>query len=192
MHLIMKRHIKEILFQIIPVAIGVYLGFFVSNWAEANKRNTDTNKYLENLTAEMLLNKQKIESVANYHRMLRDSSIYVSIHAKDNLKPAFFQGTRVFPLVQSAFVTGLQTGVVNELSLDQIQTINELYNQQDYYNDFGKTLTTGLLIFDFSNSEAANIKKIASFLGMTMTDVIFQEESLLQQYDQALKILDRL
>lgn len=186
----MKRHIKEILFQIIPVAIGVYLGFFVSNWAAANKRNTDTNKYLENLTAEMLLNKQKIESVANYHRMLRDSSNYISIHAEDNLKPAFFQGTRVFPLVQSAFATGLQTGVVNELSLDQIQTINELYNQQDYYNDFGKTLTTGLLAFDFSNSEAGNIKKIASFLGMTMTNVIFQEELLLQQYDQALKILE--
>ena len=38
----MKKKIGEILLQIIPVMIGVYLGFVLSNWSETNKTKSQT------------------------------------------------------------------------------------------------------------------------------------------------------
>lgn len=86
----MKRFFKDVLLQIIPVAIGVYLGFFVSNWAEERKANKEASRYIENLIAEVTLNRSKIEALAPYHKMLRDSSYQFSQIAKDNDKPNFF------------------------------------------------------------------------------------------------------
>jgi hypothetical protein len=185
----MKGYAKEILLQIVPVAIGVYLGFFVSNWAEERKTDKAAARYIENLIAEVTLNKEKIEALAPYHKMLRDSSYQFSLNAKDNDKPNFFQGTQMPPLMKSAFETGIQTGILSNLSLEQIQVLNELYNQQEFYNDFGKTITTGLLAFDFSNYDSNNLKKIASYLSISMTDVVFQEASILEQFDEVLQTL---
>lgn len=182
----MKRFLKDVLLQIIPVAIGVYLGFFVSNWAEERKANKEASRYVENLIAEVSLNKSKIEALAPYHKMLRDSSYQFSQIAKDNDKPDFFKGTQIPPLMKSAFETGIQTGILSNLTLEQIQVLNELYNQQEFYNDFGKTVTTGLISFDFSNYESENLKKIALYISISMTDVVFQETSLIEHFDEVL------
>ena len=37
-----NTRISELIFQIIPVMIGVFLGFLVSNWTESSKNNSKT------------------------------------------------------------------------------------------------------------------------------------------------------
>lgn len=69
----MKKKIGEIILQIIPVMIGVYLGFIVSNWSETNKTNSQTELIRKNIVAEIKSNKSKIKQVLEYHVMIRDS-----------------------------------------------------------------------------------------------------------------------
>ncbi|MFC2187000.1 hypothetical protein ACFCT7_06735 [Fulvivirgaceae bacterium LMO-SS25] len=101
----MKRKIGDIFIQIIPVMIGVYLGFVVSNLADFRKRN------------------------------------------------------------------------------------NQLYTLQNDYNDYGNMMLSGLLNMDLNNTPES-MRKVAQFLGITMTDVLIKEQDLLDGYDLIKSVLE--
>lgn len=182
--------IKELIFQIIPVMIGVFLGFVISNWTENSKIEAKTKLFKKNIIAEINLNKNNLERVINYHTILRDSSRFYS--KKENLKTTteFFKGIRTPSLTNSAFESGLQTGLINELSFNQIQLVNSTYTLQRNYNEFNTLILEGLISIDFDETEE-NQKKIFRFLSITMTDVVIKESQLLKIYDSLLTILNK-
>jgi|GEM_PF-5911464 len=47
----------------------------------------------------------------------------------------------------------------------------------------------GLITLDFSDT-SDGVKKIASFLSLTMTDIVIQEEQLLELYKETVEILN--
>ena len=184
----MKRKIGDIFIQIIPVMIGVYLGFVVSNWADGNKRNQQVEIFIENLYSEIESNERKINSVIEYHKMVRDSSRHFTNPVNNITKPTFFQGTRTLKLTNSAYNTGIQTGIINNLKINQIQEINQLYTLQNDYNDFGNLMLSGLISIDL-NDTPESIMKVARFLGISMTDVVIKEQSLLEGYSSIKLVL---
>lgn len=186
----MKKKILDILIQIIPVMIGVYLGFVVTNWGEAQKKKSQTKIFLENVRIEMESNRQKLESVIDYHEMLRDSS---RIYGRKRLAevPNYFQGIRVQSLVESAYTTGNQTGIINELGLNNIQRLNQLYTSQGEYNEMIKMLLNSLITMDFSENEMA-MKQILRFLSITMTDLVIKEEQLINEYTRVNGLLNEM
>ena len=92
-------------------------------------------------------------------------------------------------LPRSAFETGIQTGIINELSIDKIQALNTTYTHQDSYNEFGMLMLQGLITMDFDESKES-IEKIFRYLSISMTDVVIKEEDLLKQYDKTLSLLN--
>lgn len=183
----MKKTLREIVLQIIPVMIGVYLGFVVSDWAEARKRESQARLFLESIRSEIASNRDVLEMVREYHVMLRDSS---QAWASGTLrgKPRFFEGTRMMKLTSSAYQTGIQTGIINELPLAKIQSLNTLYTFQHEYNEFGTLMMASLIEKDFSDNPG-DIRKIAQFLAVTMTDVAIKETDLLKGYEALLQEL---
>jgi hypothetical protein len=184
----MRRKLGDIILQIIPVMIGVYLGFVISNWQDSQKRTTQSQILVDNIQMEIETNKRIIENVIDYHKMLRDSSRYYANAEIINKRPAFFQGTRTQQFSSSAYNTGIQTGVINELPLSKIQLLNNVYNYQDFCNEYSKMLMNGLITLDFSDNPDG-IKKIARYLSLTMTDIVIQEEHLLELYGETIKVL---
>lgn len=177
----MKKKIGELLLQIIPVMIGVYLGFIVTNWGENRKSRKQAETLIANILSEIEINQGRLENVVDYHVMLRDSSRYYSNAQVRMTKPRFFEGTRVVRLTNSAYTTGVQTGVINELPIAQIQAINQVYTFQNDYNEFGNLMMASLLNRDFSENEE-NMRAIARFLSVSMTDVVIKENDLLEGY----------
>lgn len=178
----MKKKIGELLFQIIPVMIGVYLGLVASNWSENKKTRHKSEVFVENLLSEVEMNQKNLEKVIDYHVMLRDSTEHYSNLENKVVNLSFFQGTRTPTLIDSAYDTGIQTGVINELPLDKIQSINHIYTLQKQYNDMGKLIISGLLNQDFSGSDE-NIVEIARFLSVVMNDVVYAENDLIAGYE---------
>lgn len=84
-------------------------------------------------------------------------------------------------LANSAFHTGIQTGIINELPIETIQSLNAVYTFQDDFNEFGNMIMSELITKDRVNDEER--RKIARFLALTMTDVVIQEKELIEQYD---------
>lgn len=184
----MKKRIGELLFQIIPVMIGVYLGLLASNWADDRKMKSETELLRKNLIAEVEANKAKIENVIGYHEILRDSARYYSVTKFVNREPAFFSGVRTSMLTNNAFETGIQTGLINGLTFEEIQFANRVYTLQSSYDDFSKVILSGLITMDFDENEQA-MRKIYRFLSISMTDIVIKESQLLAQYDVLLNEL---
>ena len=184
----MKKKLGELLLQIIPVMIGVYLGFVISNWSENKKIKSQVSLFKINLKAEIENNKNRIQDVIEYHKVVRDSSQYYR-QVKLTKMPRFFAGVRTSALSNSAFESGIQTGLINGLPFKDIQSLNYVYTIQDSYNDFSTLLLAGLINSDFPEDENG-LKKLYKYLSISMTDVVIKEKELIEKYDDLLKQLN--
>lgn len=184
----MKHKLVELSLELITVMIGVYLGFVATNWSDSQKRTREAKILVENILSEIETNKEKLSKVIDYHKMLQDSSSYYAYQQEIKTQPHFFKGTRTVNLSQSAYNTGTQTGIINELPIDKIQLLNELYTSQNAYNDLGKMILSSLINKDFSN-DPKSWRAIAQFLSISMTDVIIQETGLMEAYESVAKQL---
>ncbi len=183
----MKKQIFNLFLQIIPVMIGVYLGFAVTNWSEQQDRAKDTKTFVKIVAQELGINKAKIESVLDYHKMLRDSARhYIETGKQFSGQPDFFQGIRTQNLLLSSYNTGTQTGIINELELTKIQRLNLVYGSQKDYNEFTKMVLSSLINMDFDDTTKSN-NRILKFMAVSMTDIVIKEESLLKGYDRLKK-----
>ncbi len=182
----MKKIFSALLFEMIPVMLGVYLGFVISEWSKDRDRQNQTEIFQNNIVAELESNHQKIADVIIYHEMLRDSARHFAYHHQPTIR--FFKGIRTITLNNSAYETGIQTGLINELRIEKLQELNQVYNLQKSYADYAAVLLTGILNMEFSQSESAR-RKLLSFLAITMTDVAIKERALLEEYEAILETM---
>lgn len=178
----MKSKLSAILFEIIPVAIGVFLGFVVSNWTESSTKKRETQLLKENIVAEIKNNKNRLEQVIDYHRILRDSSAH---YANNNIisEPHFFDGINTAILLKSAFDTGIQTGLINGLPLDLIQQTNNVYSIQEEYSQFKTIMLSAILNMNILGDDDGEKSRFYFMMALSMTDVVIHEEMLLELYD---------
>lgn len=180
--------IFELGLQIIPVMIGVWLGFIVTDWSEGRSQRKKAEVFLDNVRSEIQGNREHIESLVDYHQALRDSC--GAFLEKDLSKlvvdgpPDFFQGLRFRQMASSAFDTGIQTGIINELELDEIQSLNKLYTFQEDYNGFNKIMLNRFMDFEFV-PEKKELIRIIRFVSITMGDVTQMESTLIKFYKEA-------
>ncbi|MEW7290640.1 hypothetical protein [Aquimarina sp. 2304DJ70-9] len=179
-----KNKIGELFFQIIPVMIGVYLGFVVSSWSERREQNSKKKILAENIISEIKENKNNVLEVVEYHKMLRDSSRYY-LNSDITTTASFFRGINTPSLVNSAYETGIQTGLLNELSIDRIQSLNRVYKTQNTIDNFTNIMLTGLVSMDLGKDKKST-KKILNFLSITMEDVALLENQLINDYNHVL------
>lgn len=105
-------------------------------------------------------------------------------------KASFFKGTRTVILTNSAFDTGIQTGLINGLKFEEIQAINNVYTLQSAYKDFSNLLLSGLINTISFQENDFETRNFYGFLAVTMTDVVIQEQKLMQDYDDLLKKIE--
>lgn len=180
----MKKKISELILQIIPVMIGVYLGFVVSNWGDQQKRKSQSIAFVNNIKNEIEINNDKLQNVIDYHKMLKDSSrFYLSNFSSKptNKLLDFFKGIQTSTLIESAYNTGNQTGIISEFEMNKIQSLNQLYAYQKEYNEYINMTLSGLINSSFEDDEKST-KKILQFISITMTDIIIKEELLISEY----------
>lgn len=185
----MKKKIGELLLQIIPVMVGVYLGFVISNWSDKKKIESQTQLFKTNIIAEIKSNESRVANIIAYHNIVRDSSQYYKSIKELNKIPRFFSGVRIPTLTNSTFETGVQTGLVNNLAFEDIQAINYVYTIQKSYNEFNTLLLSGLITSDFEENEKG-LKKLYKYLSISMTDVVIKENQLINQYNKLLQQLN--
>lgn len=179
----------DLVLQIIPVMIGVFLAFLVSDCSEARKRARDTRQMASFLYAELQENKTRIEATTDYHQMLVDSTRYYqgkSINASD-IK--FFKGLNPVNLSTSSYESAVQTGLISEMNLEEVRAINQIYDRQESYNEFNRMMLSGLMNMDFSNPD--EVQRILRYVSIAMYDATLKEADLLKQYPTVLERLEQ-
>ena len=187
----MKKTLGKIILDLIPVAIGVYVGLLVSNWNENKKANQITQNTIERIKREIKLNQKSILKAEKYHTMVRDTIMKIDLDQVPNTGTfSFWRGFNMPRLYKSAFETVLQTGITNNINPDILEQLNKLYTYQDSYNDFSKTASQSIYNIDFSKEDAS--KRMLVFMNMSMSDIYYFEEGLKVQFEKSLKIIDSL
>lgn len=185
----MRNRLIDLVIQVIPVMIGVFLAFLVSDCSEERRTERKTEQMKDILVAEIKKNREKIQQVAEYHKMLRDSTGYYCLQSDTSgAKPKFFKGIRNVSLSSGAYESAIQTGLISELELEHIQFVNELYEAQENYNDYNQMLLEGLINQDFSNPE--QMQSVMRFISVGMYDVVIKEANLIDAYPKVLKMLE--
>lgn len=188
----MKKTFGKILLDLIPVAIGVYVGLLVSNWNDNKKTDEITQNTIKRVQREINLNQQSILDAVRYHNMIRDT---IKTIDQNNL-PAdarvfkFWRGINMPRLHKSAFETVKQTGIANTINPDILEQLNKLYTLQDSYNDFSKTASQSLYNIDFTKEDAS--RRMLTFISMSMSDIYYFEQGLNLQFERTLKTIDSL
>ena len=188
----MKKTLGKILLDLIPVAIGVYVGLLVSNWNDNKKTDQITQNTIERVKREIRLNQENILDAVKYHDMVRDTikTINQNNLPNDTRIFKFWRGINMPRLYKSAFETVKQTGIANNVNPSILEQLNKLYTFQDSYNDFSKTASQSIYNIDFTKEDAT--KRMLVFISMSMNDIYYFEEGLKAQFETTLKTIDSL
>lgn len=187
----MKKGILNFLNQIIPVMIGVYLGFALNNFGEEQKLKRQTNAYKEMLKIELEENILAIDKVKPYHLDLSTNfrEILKSSDIVDEFNSFKFMGLQPGFVNRGAFDTGIQTGIIQDFNLTVIQKLNKLYALQGVYTRYNENMINSFSTQKFPETED-EIKSMLRVMTMNMNDIHTFESDLLESYKDILKDLE--
>ncbi len=182
--------IYSILTQILPVMLGVYLGFAVNNWGEARQQKAKEENYKLMLINEVEQNLKSIQKAQTYHKQLTED--FNRIYKSEDVQKAFgeynMRGLQPGFVTDSGYNTGLQTGIIQGFDLKLVQKINNVYNLQEDYDSYNESMLDAFLNQDFPETEK-DIKNIIVNLKMHMNDVATFESNLKKMYEDLLENL---
>ena len=181
---------SNLLMQMVPVMIGVYLAFALNNFGEDQKLKSQQATFRVMLQNEIKENLNTVEKAYPYHQKL--ATDFVDILNSRNLKESFnayeLRGLKPGFVNRSAFDTGLQTGIIQEFDLNLVQKLNRLYAYQDNYKNYNETMINALISRKFPETES-EIKSAIISLNMSLKDVLNFESNLQEFYQLALEEL---
>ena len=184
----MKKILVSVLSQIIPIMIGVYLGFALNNFGESQKLNRKLDTYTEMLKNEISDNLDQVQGVQEYHVSLGED--FQKLLRSEDLTTAFreytFMGLKPGFVNNSAYNTGIQTGIIQEFPLEQIQSINRLYTLQNRYTTFNDNLISTFMSQKFPETES-EIRSMLISMVMNMNDIRGFESELVGFYSDILE-----
>ncbi len=192
-----KRISEQIIWmlsQLIPVAIGVFLGIIASEWNSARKQRAAQKEFLQNLSLEIESNKKKIQQSMAYHKIIKqDADSVKKVLSKEVLSNGFWasggwrliphwRGTQVPALQSSVYQTGIIGNTLSGLDFTTINSIAQTYNQQDEY----KLISSKLFREKIWNLNKETTDELLGQFGW-LHDVIYNEQILIQEYERSLK-----
>lgn len=174
----------------LPVMLGVYLGFALNNYGENRKLAQQITTYKQMLSNEITGNLEQVEGVLEYHEKLKTEfqEILNSEEVLKEFQSYKFKGIRPGMVNRSAYETGLQTGIIQELDLELVQRVNQLYTYQSKYTKMNESILNNFIGQDYPETKSAAENMLIG-LNMSMNDILQFETELPSFYR---KILEKL
>ncbi len=170
-------------YQIIPVMIGVYLAFAVSNFAENRKVKNEKDVFTKMLYNEISANLKTVDRSLPYHLKLKGDFRTIARAEKsfEEIQKYTFQGLRPPRLNNGAYQTGVQTGILKDFDLEFVQQINRLYTLQESKVEFNNDILASMLATGFPKNDA-DARELASSTIINLNDILAGEIELQQMY----------
>jgi len=181
----LKRSIWKFIREMIPVMLGVYFAFALSDYSDRRKTKEEFQEFKTLLAKEITQNRDNLKPTYEYHQKLKED--FDTLRNSDDPFQSFseyeLRGIRPGFVSSSAYKTGLQTGIIHQFDLDWIIAINNLYTYQEKYDDYNKSLLDGFISQKIPE-DSEEVVSIASNLIMSMNDVLIYEKNLIKYYEE--------
>jgi hypothetical protein len=184
-----RRTFPNLLFEVILIAVGVFLALWANNWHEDREHRAQARAALRNFAGEMEANRQATQRNRAYHkafaRELREFLASNEPASEDRLnKSVHFEGMRPVIFEHTAWDLALATQALSYLDPDLAFDISKVYTEQ---NAFQK-LEDSFLVAAFTPASLSgdNVKGMATAMELYLIDVNQQEPAILQLYDKVI------
>lgn len=176
-----KERSWRLLWELLTVALGVFLALFVNNFTERQKEARLVDKVIAGLEREIEQNEQTVQRSLDFH--------------VDFLK-ALEAGTddlvlqlNTAPIIKSAWDAAKSSNVLHLLDYDLSLAFSEVYSWHEEYDKLKFLSDQALYFVRFSNntySKASYLKRWES----AFQDFKYAEDELLARYKQALRMIE--
>lgn len=185
-----KKDLWYLFLQIIPVMVGVYLGFWLSERGEQKHLDEKVNKLETLLISEIESNKDEVTKKLSYHETLIDSLRYImSADTKDERYQRFnnytLRGLQPPSLKDAAYHSAIQTGLVTNFELEEVALLNEINTEQESLEKYADAVLSALLAN--GTFGRAGFEEMIGGMLMNLNDITAYENRLLNYYNTALE-----
>lgn len=176
---VFKSIMSNIFNQIIPIMIGVYLGFAMNNYGESVKIRKDKAIFSQMLLNELSKNFYTIDRAEKYHMDLKLEldQLLESEDVVKSFKDYTFRGIRTPRLNSGSYQTGIQTGILKEFDLEYVQLVNQLYTNQAYVLKLNENILASLVAKEMPTDEGEIVLSLQN-LQVNLNDMLGGEMDL--------------
>lgn len=195
----MLSTLKKLLLQLIPVAVGVYIGIIAGNWNEAKSKKEQQNVFIEYVIKELESNKKEIQRAYDYHSEIAEvmDSIMNDI-TKEQLDQSFFQnggfmgipkwtGIGIPPVDDSIYQSGIISNSINGIDFNTIASINKMYAFLNEYKDITKPMINRII----NSTPQTTTHEVFMCIEFFTTDVRSIEKMIIKRIDGIVEKLDK-
>ena len=188
---IKKQDIWYLFLQIIPVMIGVYLGFWLSERGVKSHTDEQVQKLETLIIDELKSNQEMVTAKLGYHEMLRDT-LRVFVNSEITLDRSrlykTFNGLQPPLLKEACYQSGIQTGLLTNFDLDIVALLNEIMAEQKSLNKYTDSAIAALLSTGSFDDEGFNT--MLERVLLNLNDMTSFEVSLIKKYNTTLKKME--
>ncbi|HEY7291850.1 MAG TPA: hypothetical protein VH583_18570 [Vicinamibacterales bacterium] len=188
------RTFANLIFEILLVAIGVFLALWVNNWNEERRHRAQAQAALRNFLGEMETNRRATEGNRHYHDTLARELAGFLQRTKAPSEERFqkevhYEGARPVIYEHTAWDLALATQALSYLEPDLAFDISKVYTLQNAV----LTLENSFLASAFTRPTLASgdMKDLASALAIYLGDINQQEPIIVGQYDKVIPEIRR-
>ena len=188
---------KELLFQLIPVALGVYIGILAGNWNDDRKHRQNQKMFISNLAKELEDNQSSLLKAHEYHAdigIMADSIFNNS--TKEALQISFFNnggfqdlpewsGINIPTMQDAVYTTGVNSGLLNGQDFNTASAIGRAYNMQGAFKD----LTQPITVKAVNMNDQTSRREVFFLLSLIGNDVAGSEKVIASRLDETIELL---
>lgn len=188
----MKKNNKSVLkyfIEFLIVAFGVFLGMYVSEIQSEKKTKLEKEKSMRFIYEELQNNRQKLETAIAYHESIKKeldsilkildkkamNTIYMGNEIFHHNDIKGWNGIQLANLEDTAFEATKISGIISEFDIEFIQNISRIYNYQNDYAEFGKSILTKMVNLNSSSK----IADLITCIDLMTSDLANNEKALL-------------
>ena len=184
-----QRSFFNLLFEIVLIAVGVFLALWANNWHEDREHRAQAKAALRNFVGEMEATRQATQRNRTYHetfaRELREFLASKEPANEDRLnKSVHFEGMRPVIFEHTAWDLALATQALSYLDPDLAFDISKVYTQQNAFQKLEDSFLAAA--FTPASLSSDNVKGMATAMELYLIDVNQQEPAILQLYDKVI------
>ena len=188
------KAILRMLFEVVLIALGVFLGLLANNWHEVREHREKAQAALRNFVGEMEVNLQATQRGRNYHETLAHELSQFLQSKEPSSDERFanevhFEGLRPVIFEHTAWDLALATQALSYLEADLAFNISKVYTQQTAFQTFENSFLTSA--FTPASLSSDTMKGLAPAMLIYLREVNQQEPAIISRYEEAIPEVKR-
>lgn len=171
----------RLLWELLTVALGVFLALFVSNYTEQQKEIRMVDKVVDGLVREIEQNKQTVKRSLDFHVDF--------LKALEGETENLVLQLNTAPIRKSGWDVAKSSGVLHLLDYELSLTFSEVYSWHEEYDKLKFLSDQALYFVRFSNNGYGKSEYLKRWKS-AFEDFKYAEEQLMVRYEQALDMIE--